>query len=178
MSPENPVVRITIRGRTYPHRNRLKAGGFRWDPERREWSRTVPKADVPSVLRSYGIRGLRLFTDEPEYRRDPGVHHRFVTAHAGQKLRCVYCGRRLYPGNRGRDQLTVDHVIPVDAVNGSFRCAKYRERMRRAGIQTINDPRNLVPACPRCNRRKGTRFRRIWRLRAKIGTRLFGPRTR
>lgn len=177
MSPETPAVRITIRGRTYPFRNQLKADGFRWNPEPREWSRTVPKADVEPVLRRYRRRGLRLFTDEPEYRRDPGAHSRFVTAHAGQKLRCVYCGRRLYPGSRGRDQLTVDHVIPVNAVNGSFRCAKNRERMKRAGITNINDPRNLVPACPRCNRRKGTRNSRIWRLRARIGTGLFGPRT-
>lgn len=166
-------VTVTVRGKTYPVRDRLKADGFRWSPHNRWWTTVVGKPEVPALLTRYGRMGLSVSTDEPEYNRSSGYRRMFLQTHEGPAFRCVYCGRKLRVDSRGPDRLTVDHVIPVQAVNGSPASARNRKLLEREGLQDINDPKNLVPACPACNRKKSDRNSVLWRFRARTGRWVF-----
>lgn len=61
-----------------------------------------------------------------------------------------FCRRKL-----AREKITIDHIFPVHCME------EYPAVRRRAalfGIRGSNDLKNLVPACRRCNLRKGTRM--------------------
>ena len=79
----------------------------------------------------------------------------------GKLYICAYCGRLI-----SADSLTVDHIYPVAAVTGSLRLQK---KLAKKGYSSVNDVRNLVAACPRCNRKKGASTSAFWTLKAKIG---------
>lgn len=72
------------------------------------------------------------------------------------RYQCVYCGRR-----QSHDKITVDHVISVGSAKKSGG--------RGLGGRDVNDISNLVPACSRCNMRKGADSSLIWRLKARLG---------
>ena len=71
------------------------------------------------------------------------------------KYQCVYCGRRL-----PKDKIVVDHVISVGAAKSG--------RERGLHGKSVNDLSNLVPACDRCNMRKGSKAG-LWPLKARLG---------
>lgn len=73
---------------------------------------------------------------------------------------CTYCGRLLK-----KKDVTVDHLYPINVAQKSRRL---RRKLKRKGITDINDIQNLVPACKKCNSRKGKRMG-IWILRGKLG---------
>lgn len=73
---------------------------------------------------------------------------------------CAYCGRL-----KTKDKITVDHIYPIGKASKSL---KYQAKLKRRGIENINDPNNLIGACRRCNSKKGAKVG-IWILRAKIG---------
>jgi len=73
---------------------------------------------------------------------------------------CAYCGR-LYK----KSMITIDHLYPVAKVHSNIRLQEYLQKM---GASSVNDPKNLVPACLKCNQRKGTKVG-LWTLRGKIG---------
>ena len=61
--------------------------------------------------------------------------------------------------------MEVDHLIPVArAKKGGFA----RQMLKEEGIANVNDVRNLVPSCRRCNRRKGTKMG-VWYIRGILG---------
>lgn len=72
---------------------------------------------------------------------------------------CAYCGRPL-----SRKTLTVDHLYPV----AKARNERAEKRLKKKGYEDINDPRNLVPACERCNKKKGQKTGR-WIIKGYIG---------
>ena len=94
------------------------------------------------------------------YERDSGYRSRFIAAHPGP-WRCRYCDARI-PDATG---LEVDHLVPVGAARKS---ALARRALRRIGAEGVNDLANLVPACHRCNRRKGAKTG-LWTLRGLLG---------
>lgn len=75
--------------------------------------------------------------------------------------RCVYCGRLL-----SRRKITVDHIYPVKKVNES---TYYQDKLKRMGAYSVNDYRNLVSACFRCNAKKSAKTG-WWIIKAKIGS--------
>lgn len=75
--------------------------------------------------------------------------------------RCVYCGRLL-----SRKKITVDHIYPVKKVNES---TYYQDKLKRMGADSVNDYRNLVSACFRCNAKKSSKTG-WWIIKAKIGS--------
>ena len=99
---------------------------------------------------SYGQRSLN-------YRRDffrenkPVIKNYYI---------CAYCGRFVR-----RDKITVDHLYPIAVVKSSVALQK---KLRKKGILDVNGVGNLVPACFRCNRKKGTEMG-SWIWRGKIG---------
>ena len=102
-----------------------------------------------------------IFTTCARYVRSDNYRQRFIRAFPPKhgKYRCVYCGRWV----KTRD-MTVDHVIPVYGVK--------RSRFMRWKIRhytDVNDLRNLVPSCRRCNLKKGESTSFVWRWRARLG---------
>ena len=73
--------------------------------------------------------------------------------------KCRYCGKKL-----SKDTLEVDHIYPVDL-------AKKKGIpffLRYQGLTNINDPKNLVAACHKCNSRKSNKAG-IWIIKAWLG---------
>ena len=73
---------------------------------------------------------------------------------------CAYCGRLIH-----KNRVTVDHLYPVGEAKRSI---KLQQRLKRKGFDNINDIKNLVPACKRCNSRKGKKMG-IWILKGIVG---------
>ena len=73
---------------------------------------------------------------------------------------CAYCGRL-----KRRRYITVDHLYPVGRASRSI---QLQRKLRKMGIRNINSVRNLVPACKRCNSRKGKKMG-LWIIRGRIG---------
>ena len=73
---------------------------------------------------------------------------------------CAYCGRL----RRKRD-ITIDHLYPVGCAKKSI---KLQKKLSNMGIENINDIKNLVPACERCNKSKSNRMG-AWIVKGKIG---------
>lgn len=76
------------------------------------------------------------------------------------KYRCVYCGM-LFP----KSKITVDHLYPVSQAKKSVLLRSY---LRMRGYKNINDIKNLVPACEKCNKSKGKKGG-IWIIRGTLG---------
>ena len=74
--------------------------------------------------------------------------------------RCRYCNRKLKT-----EYLEVDHLIPVGKVKSN---PTARRRLRRLGADNVNDIKNLVPSCHRCNKRKGSDMG-IWYIKGLLG---------
>ena len=103
-----------------------------------------------SIDNGFGVRSN-------DYRREffshypPMIHNMYF---------CAYCGRLI-----SKQKITVDHLYPVSVANRSISVQK---KLRRCGINNINNYKNLVPACKRCNRRKSANMG-IWLLRGQLG---------
>ena len=78
----------------------------------------------------------------------------------GNMYFCAYCGRLMKKKN-----VSVDHIYPVDKVSKS---PKMQRKLKLRRMTDVNDKRNLVASCKRCNLRKGTRTG-FWIFRGKIG---------
>lgn len=94
-----------------------------------------------------------------EWARSSRCRERFFRENPGS-YRCRYCNRRLE-----KDQVVVDHIIPVNKVKISN---KARNMLRRSGMTSINDIRNLAPSCVWCNSRKADKMG-FWYLRGRWG---------
>lgn len=105
-----------------------------------------------------------------KYRRNGHYRSSFFRANSTgdvrRKYRCVYCGTY-----KKDDNITVDHLVPVTAVDSKFGMSRmyYRGLLKRMGcIKGVNDPRNLVAACHSCNQKKGSKAG-LWVLRGRLG---------
>lgn len=78
----------------------------------------------------------------------------------GNRYFCAYCGILI-----SRRNVTVDHIYPVHLADTDF---KTQRMLSRKGWKSINDVRNLVAACRKCNSRKSDKTG-LWILRGKIG---------
>lgn len=97
--------------------------------------------------------------DKRKYNRSEVYRDRYFRMHPGKhgKYRCVYCGKR-FPA----DQITIDHIVPISAV---MKKRKYRKKLPYG----VNDMDNLVPACKKCNLRKGKSVDKKWQKQARRG---------
>ena len=74
--------------------------------------------------------------------------------------RCRYCHKRL-----PEHKVEVDHLVPV-AKAKKRRYARFLLRIQ--GIQNVNDRRNLVASCHKCNKRKRDNMG-LWYIRGRLG---------
>jgi hypothetical protein len=88
---------------------------------------------VPSVMRLLKQRRRAFRVDAPVYLVAPVDWHRLCERHRGC---CAYCGKQA--------PLTMDHLVPL----------------ARGGHHSIG---NIVPACDRCNSKKGEYLLTEWK---------------
>lgn len=104
---------------------------------------------------------LKYLSYDAEFLRSSYYRTKFLKnkGSPNKRYRCVYCGKKMK-----EEDMTVDHVISIKAAQSS---AYARFLLRRKG--GIDDIRNLVPSCARCNNKKGDSISLHWRLKAAIG---------
>lgn len=120
---------------------------------------TVKPEDRKKLLSEAFRAGIRYRYYEERWARSPDYRKVFFETYKGP-YQCRYCGRRL-----NRNAVTVDHIVPVAQVKKSPRA---RALLTIRGIDNVNDPRNLAPACPRCNYRKKDKMG-LWVVRGILG---------
>ena len=96
-----------------------------------------------------------------EWGRTDNYKEKWLRTHPEEYFRCVYCGR-IMP----RRSVTVDHVVPVSVTK---RSPLTRWILQQKGYENVDDEKNLVPACYKCNYEKGTQHSRHWSMRAFLG---------
>ena len=157
---------------TYPYRQKLRGMGFDFKKTGRYtgiWRKQVESEEEAQTAKDFaGSHGLACRIERPEERRSSNYRPLFFETHPGLfgsgLYQCVYCGRI-----KKRDQITVDHLIAVNAIQqDTFSARIYRRLLKRMNITDINDPRNLLPACRSCNSRKGSKGG-FWILRGILG---------
>jgi hypothetical protein len=96
---------------------------------------------------------------DKRYERSSSYRKAFFENNKGP-YRCAYCGRRLKSND-----IEVDHLIPVAKAKSKI---SVRTWLHICGIANVNDPRNLVAACEKCNRKKSDKMGG-WVLRGALG---------
>jgi hypothetical protein len=104
-------------------------------------------------------KGYKFRSFDKRYERSGSYRKTFFENNKGP-YHCAYCGRRLKA-----DDLEVDHLIPVAKAKSNV---WVRTWLHICGITNVNDARNLVAACERCNRKKSDRIGG-WVLRGALG---------
>lgn len=99
-----------------------------------------------------------------KYTRSTTYRRAYFKAHPSPdgRYRCVYCGG-IFP----KKDITIDHLIPVDAAEHSWRA---RDKIKKLGYSSVNDVDNLVCSCRYCNSKKGTKMG-LWLIRGRWGRR-------
>jgi hypothetical protein len=97
---------------------------------------------------------------DSRYERSTSYRKTFFDTHKGP-YRCAYCGRRL----RSENKIEVDHLVPVSKAKSSF---GVRTWLHICGITNVNDHRNLVASCQKCNRKKSNKMG-FWTIRGALG---------
>lgn len=156
------MAALTVSGKTYNKRIWLKTHGFTYNGGSKYITYTSDREAVKleRKCRKMGLR-TRLKTSFTE--RSTNYRNIFFQANKpvfGKYYICAYCGCLMT-----REQTTVDHLIPIGAAQKS---EYMRKKMLRMGYDSVNDVRNLVPACERCNQKKSAKTGR-WITRGRIG---------
>ena len=94
------------------------------------------------------------------YNRSSNYRQAFFSKNKARRYHCAYCGRRLK-----EEDVEVDHLIPVGAVKNKF---LPRILLRLSGVSDVNDEKNLVASCRKCNRKKSDKLG-VWLFRGMIG---------
>lgn len=83
----------------------------------------------------------------PKYERSDNYRSEFIKHWPPDRkgrYRCVYCGRYIK-----KEKMQVDHIVAVNLVQHNYLSRLF---IPKEGVNAIS---NLVPSCPRCNRKKG-----------------------
>lgn len=149
--------------KTYRYRKDLKEKGFVFSsrPEP-HWENEVDE-DAVFELEDWCFQ-RKLEIETPFSKRSSDYRKTFFEVNEPncdkERFFCAYCGLPVH-----RDRVTVDHLI---AVKRAQRSKRYLEKLRAWDCESVNDVKNLVACCKRCNSRKGTKAG-FWVVRGKIG---------
>ena len=117
-------------------------------------------SEIRRLLKRCHYQVLHVYPDEMA--RSTDYRRRYFASHPRPEggYRCLYCNRKL-----SDTKIEIDHIFPVHKAK-----TKAGQRyLKRHGMRSVNDPKNLAAACHRCNRNKSAKTG-IWLLRAKLGT--------
>ncbi len=170
-------IYITIKNQgrhsTYPYRFELRKKGFEFKKTGKYtgvWKlKAKNSADVDEIKRFAQRAKLSCIIEYPEERRSSDYRRNFFTVNKGllnkgRYYHCAYCGRIFK-----KENITVDHLFSIKGIQKDSVTARLNKKiLSKLDIQNINDPPNLVPACQRCNSRKGSKGG-LWILRGIVG---------
>lgn len=101
---------------------------------------------ITNLITKYNYKYRRY---EKRWARSDNYRNEFFEHNHGP-YRCAYCGKKL----KSKD-MEIDHLIPVSKAKTS----KYAQTLLKINfINNVNNYRNLVPACRRCNRAKSDKM--------------------
>ena len=116
--------------------------------------------EAKKTRRYFLFRFMKAYFYDDKWARDTTYRKQLINHETPEQLICVYCGKML-----PKDQITVDHIIPINIAKRSRIIQLFLECK---GYSGINDKRNLVPACWNCNEEKEDH----WNLRIAAQARL------
>lgn len=114
------------------------------------------KKTIVKNLHKHKIR-YRIY--EEKWARSTDYRREFIKNNKAP-YRCRYCNRKLK-----QKYMVVDHVIPVNKVKNSLFA---RLLINIQGMDSVNDIKNLVASCKRCNSAKSDKMG-LWLIRAYLG---------
>lgn len=119
----------------------------------------VNASDVWITRTVLKVHGYKFRCYDNRYERGTNYRKTYFENNPGP-YRCVYCGRHLNYKN-----IEVDHLIPVGKAKTS---PLVRLWLQICGIRNVNDHKNLVCSCKKCNRKKSDKIG-FWVVRGAIG---------
>lgn len=154
------------KGKIYYHRYRLYKAGYQFVKKGRnryyELKNGTPQ-DVKNIKQYCRNTGLKYTAVETKFLRSNNYRKIFFDTHSPvfkDAYFCAYCGRLI-----NKKDITVDHLYPVGKVSKS----KFMQWMlKHAGYKGVNDKKNLVPACTKCNQKKSANMG-WWIVKGKVG---------
>lgn len=164
------VIQIKIpKKNTFWIRRKIKAEGFipAYDGKfRSTWQLKVSDNDAATIRKWKRFAKKKQFeciVTQDRYSRASNYRSKYISYDPGHNgwYFCLYCGRPMR-----KDQMTVDHIVPVDRAGRSWFVQKY---LSAHGIEDVNDYKNLGPCCKRCNRKKSNHFNPYWMIQARLG---------
>lgn len=125
------------------------------------------------LLKFCNKRKLIIEKEDERYTRSSDYRTQFFKynkgyKHDGKTYHCAYCGKKVK-----KDELEVDHVVAIDAVKNHILARLF---IFLLGIHNINDTKNLVASCKKCNRKKSNK-QGFWVLRGYLGKHIWFWRT-
>lgn len=161
MIPMYPVSVFSTKELSHRNRRKLASFGLIWDGV--EYSGIVREKTLHRIKKYCSIHKYRFRIENNLGRRGSDYRRRYFIMNKPvfhDKYICVYCGKLLK-----KDDVTIDHLYPIGKASKSI---SYQKKLNRRGLKNINDGKNLVSACYKCNALKGTDTG-IWILKGKIG---------
>lgn len=160
------AVRISDgKNKIYDYRYDLRQAGF--DFNKRQYNSFYEKRmrEEDSKEWEQFCRNHKLKCDiiPEQYMRSSDYRKEFfknTTPAKPAKYRCAYCGKTLV-----YKDVQVDHIIPVNKMSYD---KTTRFIAKKLGIENVNDTRNLVSSCRKCNLSKGTKMG-LWCWRGFLG---------
>lgn len=123
----------------------------------------VPDKSSWQIITILKLHGFDYRAYNKRYARASNYRKTFFEENKGP-YRCAYCGKRLKA-----DKLEVDHLIPVAKAKSEVSA---RALLQICGIKNVNDHKNLVASCHRCNHKKLDKMG-LWVIRGAIGRHKF-----
>lgn len=150
----------------YKNRFLLRSKGFKFVKRsygKSFYAKKIESEDEKTKLKQFCLQqGLTFKCIDDKYIRSSDYRKAYMES---MKFKhkytiCAYCGLPLKV-----DKITVDHIIPVDKVQNS----NYAKLvLKKLHIDNVNNKKNLVGACRRCNSKKGTKMG-SWVIRGFVG---------
>lgn len=154
------VVRCDSREKD-AYKGKLRRLGLRWDND--AFYGCVKYRRYKQIDRYCDANGLMVKIDSGFAKRSGNYRNMFFKYHEpqiGKYYLCSYCGRLLKP-----EKVTVDHLYPIKKSRDD---PKTQHKLRKMGLHDVNDPKNLVAACEKCNAKKAAKTGK-WIFWGKIG---------
>ena len=119
----------------------------------------VPTKSAWQTTTMLKFHGFEYRSYNKRYARASNYRKTFFEENKGP-YRCAYCGKRLSANN-----LEVDHLIPVAKAKSE---TSVRALLQICGMKNVNDSKNLVASCHKCNHKKLDKMG-FWVIRGFVG---------
>lgn len=129
---------------TYFKRDELREKGFDFVSKRKAWVKILCEKDTLELEKYAKRNGFKVRFYPKSMKRSHAYREQYFAAHQPDILGryfCTYCGKLIKPKD-----VQVDHMVSIALVQKNHWMQKY--------VSDINDSKNLVASCRRCNLKK------------------------